>query len=108
MFLGTFSPRLDEKGRLFLPAKFRDELAGGLVITKGQERCLRVFPAAEFTRITERLRDAPMTAKLHPRLPPHDVRRRARRDAGPAGPGHRPAAAARRTPGSSATARSSA
>ena len=40
MFLGTFSPRLDDKGRLFLPAKFRDELAGGLVITKGQERCL--------------------------------------------------------------------
>jgi MraZ protein len=64
MFLGTFSPRLDDKGRLFLPAKFREELAGGLVITKGQERCLRVYPSAEFTRITERLRDAPMTAKL--------------------------------------------
>ena len=64
MFLGTFSPRLDDKGRLFLPAKFREGLAGGLVITKGQERCLRVFPAAEFDRITERLRDAPMTAKL--------------------------------------------
>jgi MraZ protein len=63
MFLGTFSPRLDEKGRLFLPAKFREELAGGLVITKGQERCLRVYPAAEFTRITERFRDAPITAK---------------------------------------------
>jgi MraZ protein len=52
MFLGTFSPRLDDKGRLFLPAKFREGLSGGLVITKGQERCLRVFPAAEFTRIT--------------------------------------------------------
>jgi MraZ protein len=37
VFLGTYSPRLDEKGRLFLPAKFRDELAAGLVITKGQE-----------------------------------------------------------------------
>jgi MraZ protein len=63
MFLGTFSPRLDDKGRLFLPAKFREELAGGVVVTKGQERCLRVFPAAEFTRITERQRDVPMTAK---------------------------------------------
>jgi MraZ protein len=63
MFLGTFSPRLDDKGRLFLPAKFRDELSGGLVITKGQERCLRVYPVAEFTRITERFRDAPITAK---------------------------------------------
>jgi MraZ protein len=63
MFLGTFSPRLDDKGRLFLPAKFREGLAGGIVITKGQERSLRVFPHAEFERITERLRDVPMTAK---------------------------------------------
>jgi len=63
VFLGTFSPRLDEKGRLFLPAKFREPLAGGIVVTKGQERCLRVFPYAEFQRITERLRDAPTTSK---------------------------------------------
>lgn len=63
MFLGTYSPRLDEKGRVFLPAKFRDELAEGLVITKGQERCLYVFSAAEFGRLTERLREAPLTAK---------------------------------------------
>ena len=35
MFLGTHEPRLDEKGRLILPAKFRDELSPGLVITKG-------------------------------------------------------------------------
>ena len=63
MFLGTYSPRLDEKGRLFLPAKFRDELAGGLVITKGQERCLYVFSVAEFGRLTDRLREAPLTAK---------------------------------------------
>ena len=63
MFLGTHTPRLDEKGRLFLPAKYRDELAGGLVITKGQERCLYVFPTDEFGRITEALRTAPVTAK---------------------------------------------
>ena len=63
MFLGTYSPRLDEKGRVFLPAKFRDELAEGLVITKGQERCLYVFSATEFGRLTERLREAPLTAK---------------------------------------------
>jgi MraZ protein len=63
VFLGTHAPRLDEKGRLFLPAKFRDELAGGLVITKGQERCLYVWPMAEFARVTERLRAAPVTAK---------------------------------------------
>jgi MraZ protein len=63
MFLGTHAPKLDEKGRLFLPAKYRDELSGGVVITKGQERCLYVFPIAEFTRITEALRTAPVTAK---------------------------------------------
>jgi MraZ protein len=62
-FLGTFTPRLDDKGRLFLPAKFREGLAGGLVITKGQEHCLRVYPLAEFGRITERLRDTPLTTK---------------------------------------------
>ena len=63
MFLGTHEPKLDEKGRLILPAKFRDELAAGLVITKGQERCLYVFPQSEFATITETLRQAPVTQK---------------------------------------------
>lgn len=63
MFLGTHTPRLDEKGRLILPAKYRDELAGGVVITKGQERCLYVFPMAEFTRVTEAMGTAPVTPK---------------------------------------------
>jgi MraZ protein len=63
VFLGTHSPRLDEKGRLFLPAKFRDELAEGVVITKGQERCLYVFPMAEFRRVTEAMSQAPVTQK---------------------------------------------
>jgi MraZ protein len=63
VFLGTHTPRLDDKGRLALPAKFRTELEGGLVITKGQERCLFVFPMAEFSRITELLRSAPVTQR---------------------------------------------
>jgi MraZ protein len=63
VFLGTHAPHLDEKGRLFLPAKYRDELSRGLVITKGQERCLYVFPLPEFDRITRALRTAPVTAK---------------------------------------------
>lgn len=50
MFLGTYTPRLDEKGRFFLPAKFRDELSGGLVIAQGQEHCLYVFTPEEFRR----------------------------------------------------------
>jgi MraZ protein len=63
MFFGTYTPRLDDKGRLFLPAKFRDELAEGLVVTRGQERCLYVWSMAEFGRLTERLREAPVTNK---------------------------------------------
>ncbi|MET9711363.1 division/cell wall cluster transcriptional repressor MraZ [Nocardiopsis alba] len=63
MFLGTHTPRLDQKGRLFLPAKYRDELSGGVVITKGQERCLYVFPTDGFVHLTESLRSAPVTAK---------------------------------------------
>ena len=49
-FTGTHRPRLDDKGRLFLPAKFRDQLSGGVVLTKGQEGCLRLYPAHEFVR----------------------------------------------------------
>ncbi|MFL6137564.1 MAG: division/cell wall cluster transcriptional repressor MraZ [Frankiaceae bacterium] len=63
MFLGTHHPRLDDKGRLFLPARFRDQLAEGLVITKGQERCLYVWPQEEFAAITAQLRAAPVTSK---------------------------------------------
>lgn len=63
MFLGTYEPKLDEKGRIILPARFREDLASGLVITKGQERCLYVFPIQEFSAFTERLRQAPVTEK---------------------------------------------
>src|ERR1700712_2675270 len=59
VFLGTYNPRLDDKGRLALPAKFRNDLEGGLVITKGQERCLFGFPMVEFARITEQIRQQP-------------------------------------------------
>ena len=63
MFLGTFTPKLDEKGRLILPAKFRDELAEGLVVTRGQEHCLYVFSESEFAAMHERIREAPITSK---------------------------------------------
>ena len=49
MFLGTHAPRLDQKGRLILPAKFRDELAGGVVLTRGQEHCLGGVPGSPRT-----------------------------------------------------------
>ena len=63
MFFGTYTPRLDDKGRLILPAKFREQLAGGLMVTRGQEHCLYVWPKAEIDRITERLREAPVSNK---------------------------------------------
>ena len=63
MFLGTYTPRLDEKGRIILPAKFRDELSKGLVLTRGQERCIYVFSAKEIEAVHEQLRAAPMSSK---------------------------------------------
>ena len=63
MFLGTHAPKLDEKGRLILPAKFREELAGGVVLTRGQEHCLYAFTAAEFERMYAQLREAPLAQK---------------------------------------------
>ena len=63
MFFGTYTPKLDDKGRLFLPAKFRDELAEGLVVTRGQERCLYVWSMEEFAKLTERMREVPVTNK---------------------------------------------
>lgn len=63
MLLGTHTPKLDEKGRVILPAKFRRELADGVVITRGQERCLYVFSASEFETVHERIRQAPLSNK---------------------------------------------
>ena len=63
MFLGTHAPKLDEKGRIILPAKFRDELASGLVLTRGQEHCVYVFSQREFESLHEKIRQAPVTSK---------------------------------------------
>jgi MraZ protein len=63
MFFGTYTPKLDDKGRLILPAKFREQLAGGLMVTRGQEHCLYVWPQSEIERITDRLREAPVSNK---------------------------------------------
>lgn len=63
MFLGTYNPKLDEKGRIILPAKFRDELSAGIVMTRGQEHCIYVFSAAEFENLHEKIRQAPVTSK---------------------------------------------
>ncbi|WP_159793441.1 division/cell wall cluster transcriptional repressor MraZ [Puerhibacterium puerhi] len=63
LLLGTYTPKLDEKGRLILPAKFRSRLADGLVMTRGQERCLFLLPMDEFSRMYEQVRQAPVTSR---------------------------------------------
>jgi MraZ protein len=63
MLLGTYLPKLDDKGRLILPARFREELDAGVVITRGQERCLYVFSEREFETFADRIRQAPVTSK---------------------------------------------
>lgn len=63
MFLGTYTPKLDDKGRLTLPAKFRDELAGGLMVTKGQDHSLAVYPREEFAA---RARKAAQVSRSNP------------------------------------------
>ena len=62
-FMGTYTPKVDDKGRLFLPAKFRDALSEGLVITQGQENCLTVWPEATFMAEARRAQETPMTNK---------------------------------------------
>lgn len=61
MLLGTFAPKLDDKGRLILPAKFWDEFSGGLVMTRGQEHCVYLFSQREFEELHDRIRQAPVT-----------------------------------------------
>ena len=63
VFLGTFTPKLDDKGRLILPAKFRGRLAPGLVATRGLDRCVFLFPVDEFMVVHDRLRRAPLENK---------------------------------------------
>lgn len=68
-FLGEQTLRIDDKGRLFLPAKYRDRLAGGVVIAKGDDPSLLVFTDAGFEAWGSRLDDNPFA--------PADVRHKA-------------------------------
>ncbi|MCZ4500528.1 MAG: MraZ protein [Marmoricola sp.] len=61
MFSGTFKPKLDDKGRLVLPAKFREAMGDGLVITRGQERSIDVRTKADFDVFAEKFQNASQT-----------------------------------------------
>jgi MraZ protein len=52
MFLGKHDRNLDDKGRLAIPAKFREQLPTGSVITIAPDNCLRVYPPTEWERVT--------------------------------------------------------
>jgi MraZ protein len=57
MFLGEYQHSLDAKGRVILPAKFREQLEGGAVMARGLDGCLMVYPPVEFHRVADRLTD---------------------------------------------------
>lgn len=58
--MGEFQHSLDEKGRLTVPAKFRDLLGEDFIITRGLDRCLFVYPRAGWSAILEKIKDLPM------------------------------------------------
>ena len=61
MFLGEFVHTIDSKGRLTIPAKFRSDLAEGLVITRGIDRCLAVYPMGAWGRLAQQVSGLPVT-----------------------------------------------
>jgi MraZ protein len=61
MFLGEYAHTIDDKGRLTLPAKYRADLAAGLVVTRGIDKCLFVFPRAEWDKLSAKLDALPLT-----------------------------------------------
>ncbi|WP_047151547.1 division/cell wall cluster transcriptional repressor MraZ [Aneurinibacillus tyrosinisolvens] len=61
MFMGEYQHTLDEKGRLTVPSKFREELGERFIITRGLDRCLFVYPAEEWNVLTQKLKSLPFT-----------------------------------------------
>lgn len=59
MFIGEYSYSIDDKGRLSLPAKFRRQLEGGVVVTRGLDRCLTVYPTPQWKERAEKLAQLP-------------------------------------------------
>jgi MraZ protein len=62
MFLGTYRHAVDTKGRIAIPARFREQLPAGTVISKGAEGCLQVYPPKEWARVEGRMRITSTTA----------------------------------------------
>lgn len=61
MFIGEYQHSLDNKGRLIVPAKFREDLGENFVMTKGLDNCLFVYPMKEWLNLEEKLKSLPLT-----------------------------------------------
>jgi MraZ protein len=55
MFYGEYEHAIDDKNRLTLPARFRDEIAGGVVLTRGSESCIDVYTRESWDEATSRI-----------------------------------------------------
>lgn len=65
LFYGTFTPKLDDKGRMFLPAKFREAMAPGCVATLGFDRTVAIYPIAAFEEINSAVSALPVTVQAN-------------------------------------------
>ncbi len=63
MFMGEYSHSIDAKGRLIMPAKYREQLGNEFVVTKGLDGCLFVYPQEEWQSIETKFREVPLTTK---------------------------------------------
>lgn len=63
MFMGEYQHSIDAKGRLIIPAKFREHLTEGFVITRGLDNCLFGYPILEWRKLEEKLKQLPVTKK---------------------------------------------
>lgn len=63
MFMGEYNHTIDAKGRLIVPAKFREVLGDEFVVTKGLDNCLFVYPNDEWQKFEEKLQTLPLTNK---------------------------------------------
>ena len=63
MFMGEYNHTVDEKGRLIVPSKFREQLGDEFVVTKGLDGCLFIYPEDEWERIEKRFREVPLTTQ---------------------------------------------
>ena len=60
MLLGEYKHNLDSKGRMAIPAKFRDKLSAGAIITRGLDNCLFVFGSKEWESLAGKLVSLPL------------------------------------------------